>query len=229
MTAVVPPTPGGADSSVSAAGSPRPDGLEAADASDEALGVVIEPMRRRHLRAVLRIESHNEHRPWSLGLFMSELRQPEGRTYVVAKVGGVVAGFAGELFVEADAHITTIAVHPDWRRHGVGSHLMSALAREARERGATALTLEVRASNVAAQRLYHRFGLAPVGVRKNYYDDPREDAVIMWAHQIDGDEYAARLAGIERALVGGTGQALVGGTGQALVEGTGRALVEGDG
>lgn len=171
--------------------------------------VVIEPMRRRHLRGVLRVEAHNEHRPWSLGLFMSELRQPEGRSYVVAKSGPAVVGFAGELFVDTDAHITTIAVHPEWRRHGIGSRLMLVLAEDARRRGASAWTLEVRASNQAAQGLYHRFGLAPVGVRKNYYEDLKEDAVIMWAHDIDTDAYAERLARIARSIEGAaaTGEA----------------------
>jgi ribosomal-protein-alanine N-acetyltransferase len=157
-------------------------------------------MRRRHLRGVLRIEAHNEHRPWSLGLFMSELRQPEGRAYLVAKSGTSVAGFAGELFVDSDAHVTTIAVHPEWRRRRVGTRLLLALAERARERGATALTLEVRASNVAARALYHRFGLAPVGVRKNYYEDLKEDAVIMWAHDIDAEAYAERLARLRASL-----------------------------
>jgi ribosomal-protein-alanine N-acetyltransferase len=157
-------------------------------------------MRRRHLRGVLRIEAHNPHRPWSLGLFMSELRQPEARVYAVALGGGGVVGFAGELFSTTDAHITTIATHPDWRRARIATQLLLVLAREARRHGMTALTLEVAASNEPAQALYRRFGLAPVGVRKNYYEDLREDAVIMWAHDLDGDGYGRRLDRIESGL-----------------------------
>jgi ribosomal-protein-alanine N-acetyltransferase len=165
--------------------------MTAVDAGPETIAVT--PMRRRHLRQVLRIEAHNTHRPWSLGLFMSELRQPEGRVYAVALDRGRVVGFAGELFAATDAHVTTIAVHPDHRRKGVATALMLLLARQAVDRGMTALTLEVAASNRGAQALYHRFGLAPVGVRKNYYEDLKEDAVIMWAHDLDGDDYRRRL------------------------------------
>lgn len=162
--------------------------------------IAITPMRRRHLRAVLRIEAHNEHRPWSLGLFMSELRQAEARVYAVAVAGGRVVGFGGELFSVDDAHVTTIAVDPTWRRRGVGSRLLLVLCRQAIARGMTALTLEVAASNTAAQALYARFGLAPVGVRKNYYEDIGEDALIMWAHDLDTEAYAARLDRIDAEL-----------------------------
>jgi [ribosomal protein S18]-alanine N-acetyltransferase len=162
--------------------------------------VTVTPLRRRHLRGVLRIEAHNSHRPWSLGLFMSELRHGDARVYAAATVDRTVVGFAGELFAADDAHVTTIAVHPDWRRRAVGTRLLLLQARQAVARGATALTLEVAASNRAAQRLYARFGLAPVGVRKNYYDDVKEDAVIMWAHDIDRPDYAARLDRLEAAL-----------------------------
>ena len=162
--------------------------------------VDIVPMRRRHLRGVLRVEAHNEHRPWSLGMFMSELRREDGRTYLVARVGNDVIGFAGMLHADPDVHITTIAVHPDHRRHAIGTRLMLELCRRARTLGFEALTLEVRASNGAAQALYRRFGLAPVGYRKNYYEDLREDAVVMWAHDIQGDAYAERLDAIEAAV-----------------------------
>jgi ribosomal-protein-alanine N-acetyltransferase len=162
--------------------------------------VQLVPMRRRHLRGVLRIEGQNPHRPWSLGLFMSELRQPDQRAYVVALDDGRVVGFAGELFADTDAHVTTISVDPSWRRHRVGTQLMLVLCRRAIGAGMTALTLEVAASNRAAQALYHRFGLAPVGVRKNYYEDLAEDAVIMWAHGIDQPEYAERLDRLEAEL-----------------------------
>jgi ribosomal-protein-alanine N-acetyltransferase len=171
---------------------------------NESASIEIVPMRRRHLRGVLRIEAHNVHRPWSLGLFMSELRQADARVYAVALSGGAVVGFAGELFSVTDAHITTLATHPDWRRAGIGTRLLLVLARQAAARGMTALTLEVAASNEPAQALYRRFGLAPVGVRKNYYEDLREDAVIMWAHDLDQDAYRDRLDRIEAGL----GQAL---------------------
>ncbi|MGZ4710695.1 MAG: GNAT family N-acetyltransferase, partial [Acidimicrobiales bacterium] len=128
------------------------------------LVVTLMPMRRRHLRAVLRIEGQAEHRGWSLGLFMGELANERGRRYLVAKVGGTVVGFAGMLFLGPDGHVTTISVDRSWRGRGIGTRLMLALCREAVERGATALTLEVRAGNEPAQAMYRIFGFAPAGI-----------------------------------------------------------------
>src|SRR5258708_10143026 len=117
----------------------RPPELEAA--------VQIVPMRRRHLRAVLRIEAQVYPRPWSLSLFMSELALRSTRAYYVARVDGLVVGYAGLMLTVDDGHVTTIAVDPAFHRHKIATRLMLVLAREARRRGATALTLEVRVSN----------------------------------------------------------------------------------
>ena len=103
-----------------------------------------------------------------------------------------------------DAHITTIAVDPRWHRNHIGMRLLLVLAREAIEREARSLTLEVRLSNRAAQDLYRRFGFAPVGVRKNYYAETNEDALVMWAHEIQSRGYAEVLDGLERAIRGET-------------------------
>jgi [ribosomal protein S18]-alanine N-acetyltransferase len=86
-------------------------------------------------------------------------------------------------------------VAPDSRRMGVATRLMSALAGTAIDRGCVAWTLEVRASNVAAQELYRQFGFAPAGVRKRYYENT-EDAIVMWCHDIQSDAYADRLRSI---------------------------------
>jgi ribosomal-protein-alanine N-acetyltransferase len=166
--------------------------------------VTLMPMRRRHLRAVLRIEGQAEHRGWSLGLFMGELANERGRRYLVAKVGGSVVGFAGMLFLGDDGHVTTISVDRAWRGNGIGTRLMLALCREAVEREATALTLEVRAANDPAQAMYRKFGFAPAGIRRNYYQETNEDALVMWAHDVDTPNYAARLDRIEAAVPGRT-------------------------
>lgn len=168
------------------------------------LVVELVPMRRRHLRAVLRIEAHNPHRPWSLGLFMSELALRSSRVYVVARCCSTVVGFAGLMLSGPDGHVTTIAVDPDWRRLGIGTRLMLLLARRAGQSGVENLTLEVRANNVEAQGLYRRFGLLPAGLRKNYYTDLNEDAIVMWAHGIQEDEYAARLSRLDDEVPGTT-------------------------
>jgi ribosomal-protein-alanine N-acetyltransferase len=167
--------------------------------SPEAVSVVVAPMRRRHLRAVLRIEEKTSSTPWSLGLFLAEARRDE-RVYLVARSGNEILGYAGLLFALTDGHITTIAVDPDRQGGRVGTRLMLVLMRAAVERGAEAVTLEVRASNVSAQAMYRRFGFIPAGARKDYYRDPTEDALVLWAHDIHTPHYAERLAVIEEGL-----------------------------
>jgi len=180
------------------------DSPEPHEPEPEALEVHLVPMRRRHLRSVLRIESQVYPRPWSLPLFMSELNLRTSRIYYVARVGGSVVGYCGLMLVEGDAHITNIAIDPAWHRHQIGTRLMLNAARQALGRGATRLTLEVRMSNVGAQTLYRKFGFENAGVRKNYYAESREDALIMWAHGLDTEEYALRMVAIETALRGTT-------------------------
>jgi ribosomal-protein-alanine N-acetyltransferase len=166
--------------------------------------VSIRPMTRRDLRAVLRIERASYPRPWTQGMFAGELDPAAGRTYLVATAGGRLVGYGGLLYVLPDAHVTTIAVDPSFRRGRVASVVLLHLVRDAIGRGATALTLEVRVSNEAAQALYRRFGFAPAGARKGYYppddDLPAEDALVMWAHDIDRPPFAERLAAIEAEL-----------------------------
>jgi len=168
------------------------------------LDVHIAPMRRRHLRGVVRIESQVYPRPWTASLFLSELALRSTRAYFLARVGREVVGYAGLMMTLEDGHVTTIAVDPAWHRHKIGTRLLLVLAREAIARGATGLTLEVRMSNLAAQDLYRRFGFLPMGVRKNYYQETNEDALVMWAHEVDQEPYAQRLAEIEAQVPGTT-------------------------
>ncbi len=159
--------------------------------------LVIEPMRRRHLDDVLRIEQGSYPKPWSRNVFQSELdlaRSGE-RHYVVARSGGAVVGYAGLMFVVGDAHVTNIAVAADRQRSGIGTHLLAAIAWEAVRRGCEAMTLEVRVSNTGAQALYRRFGFVPAGVRLRYYENV-EDAIVMWCHDIAAPEFAQRLVAL---------------------------------
>jgi len=172
--------------------------------SPEALEVAIGPMRRRHLRAVLRIEGQVHPRPWSMGLFLSELSFGPTRVYVVARVGSSVVGYGGLMLVAEDGHVTTLAVAPEWQRHQIGTRLLHTLATAARERGAVNLTLEVRVGNEPAQGLYRAFGFAPAGIRKGYYVESNEDALIMWANDIDTDDYRARLDALAAGVPGAT-------------------------
>ena len=172
------------------------------DTDPGELHVRIQRMRRRHLRSVLKIERQVYPRPWTIGVFTSELSNPE-RCYVVAKVGSTLVGYGGMLFSADDAHVANIAVDPRWHRHKIGSRLLLTLARFAVDHGYRNLTLEVRVSNLGAQAMYHRFGLAPAGIRPRYYENT-EDAIVMWANDIDRPEYAARLAAIEADVPGVT-------------------------
>jgi len=158
------------------------------------------PMRRRDLKSLIAIERRIFPSPWSIGLYMSEIAQPATRAYYVAFVGAELVGYAGMMVVVGEAHVTNIGVAPEWQRHGVGRRLLVRLAREARQRSAQHLTLEVRVSNVGAQALYHEFGFVPAGIRKNYYAEVNEDALVMWAHDIDTDAYGLRLDAIEARL-----------------------------
>ncbi|HLI14955.1 MAG TPA: ribosomal protein S18-alanine N-acetyltransferase [Acidimicrobiales bacterium] len=162
--------------------------------------VSIAAMRRRHVRAVVAIEERIFPRPWSAALYLSELAAPKGRAYYVALAGGAVVGYAGAMLVGDEAHVTTIGVAPEWQRRRVGTRLLARLLRDARRAGARSATLEVRMSNTGAQELYRRFGFAPAGIRKNYYAEVGEDALVMWAHDVDSDAYGERLEAIERAL-----------------------------
>ena len=170
----------------------------------DGLEVHLVPMRRRHLRGVLRIEGQVYPRPWSLSLFMSELALRSTRSYTVARVDGIVVGYCGLMLTGEDAHVTTIAVDPAWHRRGIATRLLVHMAHTALDRGAQNLTLEVRVSNKPAQELYARFGFRAAGVRKGYYVETNEDALVMWANGIDGDDYQRRLARLESGIAGTT-------------------------
>lgn len=161
-------------------------------------------MRRRHLRGVLQIEQQVYPKPWTLGLFLSELSQRSTRLYLVARVNHRVVGYIGMMRAVDDGHITTIAVDPAWHRRGIAIRLLAAAARGAIVRGCVNLTLEVRVSNSGAQDLYRRFGFGPAGIRKAYYPDNAEDALIMWANDINSEEYSRRLDDLEDGVRGQT-------------------------
>ena len=102
------------------------------------------------------------------------------RVYLVARWDAQVIGYGGVMLAPPEAHITTIAVDPAWHRNHVGTKLMLGLIDAATAKGARSVSLEVRKSNLGAQRMYERFGFLPAGTRPRYYRDTGEDAVIMW-------------------------------------------------
>ena len=180
------------------------DAERADDAPELVAGAVrVAPLRRRHLRSVLRIEEECYPRPWSATIFLSELAQRTSRRYTVGTLGPNVVGYSGLMVVEEDGHITTLTVDPGWQHRGVGTVLLLDQARAAPALGVQNLTLEVRASNTHAQVLYRRFGFAPVGVRRGYYEETGEDAIVMWARDVTAPAYARRLDDIAVRLDGG--------------------------
>jgi ribosomal-protein-alanine N-acetyltransferase len=154
--------------------------------------MMIRPLTLDDLDRAVALEAANQPAPWSEVVFRDELAA-ENRLYVAADEDGVV-GFGGVMLVDDEAHVTNLLVAPEWRRRGIGLALMLALIDAAVEEGARHITLEVRSENEPARSLYARLGLAPVGVRKDYYGD--DDALILWAHDIDSPEYRGRLEGL---------------------------------
>ena len=166
---------------------------------DGRIHVVIAPMRTRDLKAVLRIEDRIFDEPWSRRLFEEELAQRTSRAYRAAWVGEQLVGYAGQMTIDDEAHVNNIGVDPAFHGRRLGTALMCDLVRTALARGTAHLTLEVLVGNEPAIALYRRFGMAPVGVRPNYYPNGG-DALIMWVRDIDSGDYAARLSGIEASL-----------------------------
>jgi ribosomal-protein-alanine N-acetyltransferase len=174
----------------------RSIGLERPEAPD----VEITRMRRRHLRGVMAIERQVYPRPWSPNLFVSEMTAGHGRAYLVALEARQVVGYAGLISYGEEAHVTTIAVDPERQRRRIGTRLLYELLHHARTLGAQAVSLEVRVTNWGAQRMYARFGFRPVGIRKGYYQETNEDAVVMWTDDIRTPEYERLLERIGEGL-----------------------------
>lgn len=138
----------------------------------------IEPMQLADVEAVHAIESRSFLTPWSQGTFYSELLENQFAYYLVAKEGESLVGYGGMWIILDEAHITNVAVLPEYRGRGLGEGLLRALMGAALCQGARKMTLEVRPSNNRALNLYKKNGFVVRGVRKGYYQG--EDAYIMW-------------------------------------------------
>jgi [ribosomal protein S18]-alanine N-acetyltransferase len=162
--------------------------------------VVVEPMRLVDLDAVHRIELASFSSPWPPNAYQSELSQNRLASYLVARVDDEIVAYGGMWLMVDEAHITTFAVHPAWRRQGIGERLLLAFLDFAIARRAREATLEVRLSNIAARRLYEKYGFRPVGLRPRYYSDNGEDALIMTTEPIAEPPYRERLDALRAAL-----------------------------
>jgi len=156
--------------------------------------LTIEAMRLEDLDQVQRIEQASFSTPWPENAYRSELMTNRLASYLVARVGDRIVAYGGMWLMVDEAHITTFAVHPAWRRQRVGERLLLAFFDLARDRHAREATLEVRLSNLAARRLYEKYGFRPVGLRPRYYSDNNEDALIMTTDPLAAPSMRDRIA-----------------------------------
>ena len=145
------------------------------------MSFTIEVMNDSHIDQVLEIERASFPSPWSRTAFESEVSEDHKYAYyVVAKKDDQVVGYLGAWLILNEAHITNVAVNPEYRRQGVAEEMIQHLIAQSSKHGIDAVTLEVRVSNTSAQQLYYKLGFEKAGIRPKYYQDNNEDALIMW-------------------------------------------------
>ncbi|MFZ5641977.1 MAG: ribosomal protein S18-alanine N-acetyltransferase [Bacillota bacterium] len=137
-------------------------------------------MQPEHIDQVMETELLSFPTPWTRRAFQFEVTENDFASYIVALIDGRVVGYAGMWIVLDEAHITNVAIHPDYRGKGYGRALMTELLTRAAVLGGVKITLEVRVSNKAARSLYKSLGFVEMGMRRKYYTDNDEDAIIMW-------------------------------------------------
>ena len=153
--------------------------------------VTIRPMRMEDIGGVLEIEQMSFPTPWPRDAYVHELENRLACYFVACEMHRTV-GYTGMWVILDEAHVTTIAVDPLYRRRRIGERLLITLIEEALKRGARWITLEVRKSNAGAQDLYRKYGFKDIGVRKAYYSDNREDAIVMWTGNLWEEAFQER-------------------------------------
>ncbi|WP_202080802.1 ribosomal protein S18-alanine N-acetyltransferase [Caldalkalibacillus salinus] len=144
--------------------------------------VQIRRMVIEDVHQVMNVEHAAFTTPWTPQAFYNELLNNHFAHYIVAMVDQRVVGYCGTWVIIDEAHITNVAVHPDYHGRKIGHTLMQEMMNISRYYGANKMTLEVRASNLIAQALYHKLGFKKHGIRQGYYTDNNEDAIIMWVN-----------------------------------------------
>jgi len=162
--------------------------------------IVIEDMSLDDIDGVQEVERASFPVPWPANAFRHELTQNKNARYLVARDNGRIVGYAGLWLMVDEAHITTFAVHPENRRRRIGERLLVRVFELAAALNAEWLTLEVRASNLPAQRLYEKDGFRRAGVRRRYYSDNNEYALIMWTERLRERPVRERLAKLKADL-----------------------------
>jgi [ribosomal protein S18]-alanine N-acetyltransferase len=144
--------------------------------------VTFRKMNIEDIEQIMVVEHESFTVPWSKEAFYNELTKNEFAMYMVLEVGERVVGYCGVWIVIDEAHITNIAILPEFRGKKLGEALMKKVLEIVKMRGARSVTLEVRVSNIVAQSLYRKFGFQAGGIRKGYYSDNYEDALVMWVN-----------------------------------------------
>lgn len=163
-----------------AAANPETPAEREAVVESSRLEATVRPMFVSDVDQVLMVETRSFATPWSRSAFYGELLENPRARYLVALDGRRVIGYIGLWLILDEAHVTNVAVHPDYRGRGIGRTLMTQAQRVATANGARRMTLEVRKSNNVAKNLYESLGYYSVGIRPGYYRDNNEDAIIMW-------------------------------------------------
>lgn len=141
--------------------------------------LIIEMMTSKDIDGVFEVEKNCFEHHWSKDSLKKELINENAR-YLVAKLCGKIVGYVGIWLILDEGHITNVAVHSDYRGQKIGDKLVQALVDLCKENNINSMTLEVRVSNIVAQNLYKKYGFKLAGIRKEYYSDNKEDAVVMW-------------------------------------------------
>lgn len=144
--------------------------------------LLIRKMELNDIKDVMKVDQASFTNPWTEDIFHLEIGKNDHAHYFILKLENKIIGYIGMWVVIDDAQITNIAILPEFRGYKFGEKLFEFACQQAIQMGVKRLSLEVRASNIAAQKMYRKFGLVPGGVRKNYYTDNREDAIVMWVN-----------------------------------------------
>ncbi len=147
--------------------------------------IKVVPMALEHVDDIMIVENLSFSIPWSKAAFIEEITKNTFAYYYAGMFEGKAIGYGGMWQVFDEGHITNIAIHPEFRRIGVGSSILEYMIGEAVKKGIQRMTLEVRKSNESALKLYQKYGFVNEGIRKSYYADNGEDAIIMWKHEMN--------------------------------------------
>ena len=148
------------------------------------INLAIRSMEIKDINSVIKINSLSFPTNWSRDSLEKEMLDNKYARYKVALIDGMIIGYGGMWIIVDEAHITNIAVHPEYRGIGVGANILDSLIGTCEHENIPSITLEVRSSNKTAKRLYTKFGFFEEGIRKAYYADNKEDAIIMWKKDI---------------------------------------------